>query len=257
MSRSNISPLMRTAFVYLALLLLTLCVMFPISGLVTTGLQPAAHGEFSFRTWVAHSTLVALAVAITGMALSSAIGYAISRSTFLRYTSGLGGALLAQLLPITILLLPILALLFWLGLLDTYGALLIIYLLTALPFCVWQLKRTYSAIPLALEEAAAIDGATPWQFFSRILLPLALPALAITLIFSFLFAWNEYVIGALFLRSPALFTTPPAIPIIRAPLGPDLTTALLIAVPSLLVFLFLSHLLVGGTTSGEARKETK
>jgi len=171
--------------------------------------------------------------------------------------SGLAGALLAQLLPVTILLLPILALLFWLGLLNTYGVLLIIYLLTALPFCIWQMKGAYSAIPLALEEAAAIDGATPWQFLSRILLPLALPALAITLIFSILFAWNEYVIGALLLRSPALFATPPAAPIIRAPLGPELTTALLIAVPSLLVFLFLSHLLAGGTTGDEARKETK
>jgi arabinogalactan oligomer/maltooligosaccharide transport system permease protein len=237
-------------------LLITLCVIFPISGLLTTGLQPAAHGEFSFRTWVAHSALVAFAVAITGTALSSAIGYALSRSRFLRHTSGLAGALLAQLLPVTILLLPILALLFWLGLLDTYGTLLVIYLLTALPFCIWQLKRAHSANPLALEEAAAIDGATPWQFLSRILLPLTLPALAITLIFSFLFAWNEYVIGALFLRNPALFATPPAAPIIRAPLGPDLTTALLIAVPALLVFLFLSHLLARGATGDKARKET-
>src|SRR5262249_4333786 len=107
MSRSTISPLTRMAFIYLALLLLTLCVMFPISDLLATGLQPGTHSEFSFRTWLAHSTFVALAVALTGTALSSAIGYAISRSRFLRHTSGLAAALLAQLLPVTILLLPI------------------------------------------------------------------------------------------------------------------------------------------------------
>jgi arabinogalactan oligomer/maltooligosaccharide transport system permease protein len=76
------------------------------------------------------------------------------------------------------------------------------------PFCIWQLKGYYDTIPLALEESAGIDGCTRWQSFYLVVLPLAAPALVITALFSFMTAWNEYVVAALMLQDVEKFTLP-------------------------------------------------
>ena len=110
--------------------------------------------------------------------------------------------MLAQLLPVAILLTALCLGLVWLGLIVSYLGLFVIYLVTTLPFCIWEMKRNYDTISLSFEEAAEIDGASAWQSFSHILLPLGAPALAVTGLFSLFVAWNEYVIGAIFCGIP-------------------------------------------------------
>lgn len=249
MSRSSVSQLMRMVLSYLALLLLALCVIYPISSLLAVRLRPAAPSPASFLPWLGHTSLVALAVAITGSALASAVGYALSRFRFLRRHASGTGAVFAQLGPAMLFLLPIVALLFWLELIDSYLALFVVYLVTALPFCAWQMKSYYDTVPLALEEAAQLEGATPWQSFSRIVLPLATRALAITALFSLLIAWNEYVIAAIAVRGRDLFSGPPRILMNEAALGFYPAAGLLVAIPALLLFLLLSRLLVARASS--------
>src|SRR5207245_4998393 len=123
-------------------------------------------------------------------------------------SSTLNGLLVTQMFPATILLLPLYLILIKLSLINSYLGVVVIYTATALPFCIWQLKGYYDTIPLALEEAASIDGATRWQSFYRVVLPLAAPALVITALFSFMTAWNEYVVAALILQDVELFTLP-------------------------------------------------
>ena len=204
MIRSSASQFTRTVFTYLTLLLITLCAICFLGPLEAPMHSATARFDTAFLRWLGESSLVALAVAITGLALASAAGYTLSRSRLLRRSSTLGGALLAQLLPATILLAVLCLGLVRLGLIVSYFGLFPIYLVTALPFCIWEMKRNYDTIALSFEEAAEFDGASAWQSFSHILLPLGAPALAVTGLFSLFVAWNEYVIGSIFLRNPAI-----------------------------------------------------
>jgi len=199
--------------------------------------------DTSCLAFLGKSSFVALTVAITGLGLASATGYALSRSRFLRRSSTFGGALLAQLLPAIILLTALCLGLVWLGLMASYLRLLIIFVVTMLPFCIWQMKRNYDAIPISFEEAAEIDGASAWQSFSRILLPLAIPALAITGLFSVFVAWNESVIGAILLSNPGISAPQVFSDKFLSP-APFFAAVLLVAILGTLLFLLVSWFFV-------------
>jgi len=245
--RSSASQLVRTTFIYLAFLLITVCVIYPL-GASAVANPPAASIAHSFLRWLGDASLIALAVAVTGVALASTIGYSLSRAHFLRRSSRLAGALFAQLLPAAILLGLVCVGLVWLGLVGSWLALLVIYLVTALPFCSWQLKRNYDSIPISLEEAAEVEGASAGKSFFSIVLPLAVPALAITFLFSLLAAWNEYLIGGIFLGERGTFAVPG-----RLDFAPQIMTlpavSLLVSLPAVLLFLVLSRLLVSMSSS--------
>src|SRR5690606_4809802 len=150
--------------------------------------------ETPFLRWLFNSILVSLVVTVTGVAFASTAGYALSRFKFAGRGAMLSGLLVTQMFPATMLLLPLYVVLINLHLLNSYLGIIIIYTATALPFCVWQMKGYYDTIPYALEEAARIDGCSPWQAFYKVVFPLAAPALVITALFSFMTAWNEYVV---------------------------------------------------------------
>ncbi len=249
MIRSSASEFTRTVFTYLTLLLITLCAISLLGAFEAPMRSATTRFDTSCLRWLGESSLVALTVAITGLALASAAGYTLSRARFLRRSATLGGALLAQLLPAAILLtVPCLGLV-WLGLVLSYFGLFLIYLVTTLPFCIWEMKRNYDTISLSFEEAAEIDGASTWQSLSRIVFPLGLPGLAATGLFSFFVAWNEYVIGAILLRNPAISGLPLAANGFQLP--PALcSAALLVSIPALLIFLLLSRFLIARLHSG-------
>jgi arabinogalactan oligomer / maltooligosaccharide transport system permease protein len=249
--RSSASQLTRTVFTYLTLLLITVCAIYPLGARSTPGHSTAIPSDTSYLRSLGESSLVALTVAITGLALASAAGYILSRFRFLPLGSTFGRALLAQLVPSTILLAALCFGLVWLGLFVSYLALLIIFLVTTLPFCIWQMKANYDTIPLSFEEAAEIDGASAWQSFSLILLPLGLRALAITGLFSLFAAWNESVIGGILLRNPPTS----ALPVLSNgfQLSPALTSAaLLVSIPAILAFVVFSRFLIASSHSGTA-----
>jgi arabinogalactan oligomer/maltooligosaccharide transport system permease protein len=133
---------------------------------------------------LANSTLVAFVVTLTGVALASTTGYAFSRYSFVGKKAGMLSLLVTQMFPATMLLLPMYIMLVKLHLINTYLGIVIMYSATALPFCIWQMKGYYDTIPTSLEEAGRIDGASQFQIFFRIILPLASPALVITALFS-------------------------------------------------------------------------
>ena len=214
--------------------------------------------EQPFLTWLGNSTLVALAVTVTGVALASIGGYAFSRFRFVGRRSLMLAVLTTQMFPATMLLLPLYVMIAKLGLVNTYFGLTVFYVSTALPFCVWQMKGFYDTIPPALEEAARIDGCTLWQAFLRVILPLAVPGLVITALFSFMTAWSEYIVAAQVMQDEDdVYVAAGAQELSGEyvdPVGALRRRAILVSIPVVIVFLMLSRYLVSGLTLGSVKE---
>src|SRR5688572_669194 len=264
---------------YLILIVAAFVAVYPVLYIVTISLRPEdaqwsrylaivpeeatyeSYGtllrETPFLRWLGNSVLVALVVTLTGVALASTAGYAISRFRFRGRGALMSSLLVTQMFPATMLLLPLYIVLIRLGLLNSYVGLVVIYTATALPFCVWQMKGYYDTIPASLEEAARIDGATSWQTFYKVILPLAAPALVITALFSFMTAWNEYVIAAVVLQDTELFTLPVGLKLFQSQMntqwGLYAAGSLIVSIPVVALFLALSRYLISGLTLGAVK----
>ncbi|MCK4548240.1 MAG: sugar ABC transporter permease [Candidatus Eisenbacteria sp.] len=213
--------------------------------------------EQPFLRWMLNSTIVAAAVTVVGASLASAAGYAFSRYRFKGRHAGLGGLLITQMFPVTMLLLPLYIMLSKLGLVNTFLGLIIAYTATALPFCVWQMKGFYDTIPTSLEEAAALDGCTGPATFLRVILPLALPGLAVTSLFAFITAWSEYLVAAQIIHDQSLLTLPLGLKSFQSNMttewGLYAAGAVIVSVPAVAVFLLASRWLVSGLTLGSVK----
>lgn len=207
-----------------------------------------------FLTWAWNSTLVTLVVVVTGVTLASTAGYAFSRYRFPGRNAGLLSLLVTQMFPATMLILPLYILLAKLNLINTFIGLIVIYLSTALPFCIWQMKGFYDTIPVSLEEAARIDGLGRFAAFYRVILPLAAPALVIVALFSFMTAWTEYIVAAQILYYENLFTLPIGLKSFQSSMSTDwglyAASSLIVSIPAVVLFLALTKYLVGGLTLG-------
>ena len=210
-----------------------------------------------FLRWLANSTLVSLAVTLVGVALAATAGYAFSRYRFRGRDAAMFSLIVTQMFPLTMLLLPLFIMLIKLKLYDSYWGLIVAYSATALPFTTWQMKGYYDTIPVSLEEAASIDGAGPLYTFWRIVLPLAAPALVITALFSFMTAWSEYLVANVLIQDKDLFTLPLGLKMFQSNMevawGLYSAGAVVVSIPVVILFLFLSRWLVSGLTLGSVK----
>ncbi len=214
--------------------------------------------EQPFLRWLGNSLLVSAAVTATGVALASIGGYAFSRFRFVGRQAMMISILTTQMFPATMLLLPLYIMIAKLGLINTFLGLGVFYASTALPFCVWQMKGFYDTIPPSLEEAARIDGCTPWEAFRRVILPLASPGLVITALFSFMTAWSEYIVAAQILQDRAKFTLPLGLKSFQSTMstqwGLYAAASILVSTPVVIIFVLLSRYLVSGLTLGSVKE---
>ena len=215
----------------------------------------------NFVRWLGNSLMVALAVTALGLVLAATAGYAISRFRFFARSALVNTLLVTQIFPATMLLLPIFIILMQLELVNTFLGLGLIYLATILPFGIWQMKSYYDSIPESIEEAAAMDGCTPSETFLRVVLPVASPGLAATALFSFAAAWNEYVVAAIILQDPKLFTLPLGLRDLQMGALPGHAGlfgagALLVSIPMLLLYLLLSRFLVARVQEITGRRQS-
>ena len=131
---------------------------------------------------------------------------------------------------------------------------MLVYATTALPFALFQLRGAFEAIPRDLEEAAMVDGATRWQAFVKVVLPAARPAIAVTCLFAFMSAWNEFILAATFLSREQAFTLPVALQRYvgeyDAAWGHFAAGAIVVSVPVMGIFYAVQKHLVGGLTAG-------
>ena len=191
---------------------------------------------------------------LIGVFFSCTAAYALSRYRFPGRRASLNAFLITQMFPGTLMMIPLYHVIDGLGLLNQIGGLVLVYSTTAIPFCVWNLKGYFDTIPKEIEESALMDGATHLTLFWRIIVPLSRPAIAVTALFSFMTAWNEYILAATFMSDERAYTYPVRL---QQYVGEYTTEwgyfaagALLVSLPVMALFFILQRHLVGGLTAG-------
>jgi arabinogalactan oligomer/maltooligosaccharide transport system permease protein len=211
-----------------------------------------------FGRWMLNSVLVAALTTFLGVLLACTAAYAFSRFRFPGRRAGLMAFLVSQMFPGTLMLIPLYIIIVqWLGLGSSFTALVLVYTVTAIPFCVWMMKGYFDTIPKELEESALIDGASQAVIFFRIVLPLAKPAVAVTALFSFMTSWNEFIQAATFMNREDLYTGPVGLRFFvggySQQWGYFAAGSIIAAIPVMALFLFLQKYLVSGLTAGAVK----
>jgi multiple sugar transport system permease protein len=210
----------------------------------------------SFAANLRDSFIVASAAALTGLGVSVPAAYAFSRFRFPGRRFLMTQFLVINMFPIVLLIIPLFVLMRMLGLLDTYVGIVMGHCTFAIPFAVWMMTSYMNAIPLELDEAAIIDGATRLQTVRLVILPLVMPGIVTTGIYIFVTSWNEYLF-AMMLSGQNVRTVTVALQLFIGEFSVQwgLLTAggTLVALPVTILFLFVQKRLVGGLTAGAVK----
>lgn len=220
-------------------------------------LSPSSDMGARFLRFMWNSFYVSMATTLIGVAIAVPAAYAFSRFRFPGKTFLFFGVLLRNMFPAVVFLMPLFLLMRWLGLVNTHGSLILTYLTFGLPLSIWLLKGFYDNIPIQLEQAARIDGATRFQAFLLIVMPLSAPGIIATAILSFVGAWNEYVYAYTFLNKESLMTLPVGLQRFFAEFATDwpglMAASFIMSVPVVVMFLILQKYFVRALTEGAVK----
>ncbi len=215
------------------------------------------EGSALFFKQLFNSVVVSGLTTVIGIFLATTAAYAFSRFRFGGRDLLLSSFLITQMFPATMVMIPLYVILDHLHLLDTWTGLALVYSTTSLPFCVFMLKGYFDTIPTDLEEAALLDGASRLRIFWSLILPLSKPAIAVTALFSFMTAWNEFILAATFMAKDTSYTLPV---VLRSYVGAKSTDwgafaagAVMVSLPVMALFFALEKHMVGGLTSGSVK----
>jgi len=218
---------------------------------------PEKNRQSDFFLWIWNSFSIVAVTSVISMILAAVSAYAFSRFKFPGRAAGLVFLLTTQMIPASMLLLPLFIMLAQLKMINTALGLIIAYSVSSVPLTIWTLKGYYDTIPVDLEEAALIDGANRFTVFTRIILPLSTPALAIAFLFSFMGGWSEYIVARVVLQRNDMFTWPLGIFTFAQQFtvswGQFSAASVLIAIPVMALFLYSSKWLISGLTLGSVK----
>jgi len=210
-----------------------------------------------FMIWIWNSIIITIVVATIGVVLAATSAYAFSRWKFRFRSAGLVFLLTTQMIPAAMLLIPVYLLLAQLQLTNTYRGLVLAYIVSSIPFSIWILKGYYDTIPVDLEEAAMIDGASRLGTFTRMVLPLSTPALAIVFLFNFMQAWQEFPVAYRVVTKETMWTWTLGINAMQGQFqtewGMYAAGSVLIMLPVVLLFLYSAKWLISGLTLGSVK----
>jgi arabinogalactan oligomer/maltooligosaccharide transport system permease protein len=214
----------------------------------------------TFGLLLKNSVLVALGTSLFAVVLGASAAYAFSRFRFIGRQAGMLGFIVLLMIPSTATLAPLYVLLSQIKLptgdplRTSLVGLAVAYASGTLPFAIWNLKGYFDTVPKELEEAALIDGATVTQTFIRVILPLSAPALAVTVLFSFMTGWTEFVLAWTFLEDPARFTLAMALRSMQGqfatPWSEFAAMSILMSIPIVILFFSMQRYIVSGLTVG-------
>lgn len=201
--------------------------------------------SLSFLGLLRNSLIVSVGAALASIALGSSMAYAFARFHFSGRKAGLFGLLVGTLLPPVALMTPLYILLSIIGIRTSLLGLILVYTSFSMPFCIWNMRAAFQSVSQDLEEAAALDGASAWTRFTRITLPLALPAISVAALVAFLAGYSEFAIGWLFIEKSSNVTLAMALWGARTmgltPWSELAALALLMSIPVILIFIFLQR----------------
>jgi arabinogalactan oligomer/maltooligosaccharide transport system permease protein len=269
----------RQIVTYTLLIVVALFVLLPIWGMLRLAFDGALKGApLDFRFWpetfslaafgkaweapsqslsfpglLRNSLIIAGGAALISVVLGASMAYAFARFRFPGRRTGLFGLLLGVLLPQVAIMTPLYILLSMLGIRASRLGLMVVYTAFAMPFCIWNMRAAFQAVPNELEEAAFLEGATPLVAFWRITLRLALPSIAVAGLMAFLVGYTEFAIGWLFVESGDNVTLAMAVSGmmgISEPWSTLSALAVLMSLPVVLIFVVLQRYLMRGLLIG-------
>lgn len=217
-----------------------------------------------FLLWVWNTIKVSVTTAGISVFLCALGAYAFSRFRFQGRRAGLFTILLVQMFPQTLGMVAIFLIMNWLGDfipwlgLNTHAGLIIVYLGGAMGFNTWLMKGFFDAIPRSLEESAKIDGATPFQAFIRIILPLSRPILAVVFVIQFIFSYSEYILASILLKGKGMYTLSVGMRLFVTQhyddrWGPFAAAGVMGSILVLIVFYSVQRFIVSGLTRGAVK----
>ncbi|MGE5623734.1 MAG: carbohydrate ABC transporter permease [Methanocella sp.] len=269
----------KTLLLYLALVAVTAAVLFPLVWMLSTSLKTEPETFRLPPTWIPRQPTVqsfvtiwklknfaryflntaVVAVAATGLSLLLSVpaSYAFARFRFRGARLLLSLILVTQMLPSILLVIPYFSLMRVLGLLNTHLALILAYASFSLPFCTWMLRGFFATIPKELDEAAMVDGCSRLQAVVRVVVPLAVPGLGATSLFTFLLAWNHYLFSLALATNDNMYTVSVGLGAMmgefRIAWNELMAAALVATIPTLIVYSFLERYFVQGLTGGAVK----
>ena len=202
---------------------------------------------------------IAAIATVIAVVIASMAAYAIARLNFPGKFLILGSALMIAMFPPISIVGPLFNMWRNLGLYDTWPGLIIPYLSFALPLAIYTLTTFFREIPWELEQAAQIDGATPFQAFTKVIVPLAAPGVATTSILVFIFCWNDFLFASALTSTSAAQTVPaalaqfPGASQFNAPYGSIAAAAVIVTIPIIILVLFFQRRIVAGLTAGAVK----
>ncbi len=216
-------------------------------------------GTTQFTRPLLNSIGIGLISTVIAVTLASMAAYAVARLRFPGKTVLIGMALLIAMFPAISLVTPMFSIERAIGLFDTWPGLIIPYVAFGLPLGIYTLSAFFREIPWELEKAAKVDGATPFQAFTRVIAPLAAPGMVTTAILVFLACWNEFLFAISFTSTTSARTAPASLAYFSGssqftvPTGPIAAAAVVITIPIIIFVLFFQRRIVAGLTSGAVK----
>jgi multiple sugar transport system permease protein len=270
----------RSFLSWLLLLPLVILNLFPFAVMLFTALKPGSEVVSNAGAWLPsrfvwqnfidmwnatrfgpallNSVYVAVASSVGAIVVSIPAAYAMSRFKFGLKRPYSDFLLVTQMLSPIVLVLGLFRLVVWLGMVDSINMLVMIYATFQIAFAVWMMHGYFNSIPVDLEESAWLEGASRLRSLVGIFLPLSLPAIAVTGIFTFINAWNEFAVALTLLRKPENFTLPIQVfSLVAGRYEVDwhyvMAATLLATLPVALLFAWLQRYLIGGMAAGAVK----
>lgn len=210
-----------------------------------------------YPTYLSNSATVAIATTLTTIVVSMAAAYALYRLKIPGSGRLAGIILLSYMIPGTLLIVPLYGTLFRLGLIDSHLGLVLVNVAFTAPFCTWLLRGFLLSIPQDLDAAAALDGAGPIRTMTQVIFPLLAPGVATVAVFSFVYAWKEFVFASQFVLSDHLDTLPIGLKAIIGQYTVDwglvMAGAVFTLLPTVILFALVGRFFVGGLMSGASK----
>ncbi|MEU1164507.1 carbohydrate ABC transporter permease [Streptomyces sp. NPDC005921] len=205
-----------------------------------------------------NSLLAALGAAVIAVLLATPMAYVMARRRTALSRAATGWVVVSQAFPFVLVIIPLFLVLKNLRLIDSLSGLVLVYVVWALPFALWMLVGYVRAVPVELEEAAAVDGAGRLRTLVSVTAPLLAPGIVATGLFAFVTAWNEFFFALVLLKTPEKQTLPVVLTHFIgaegvADLGPLAAAAFLATLPSLLVFALVQRRITGGMLAGAVK----
>ena len=266
------------AFLMLMQLLLAAIVLLPFFWMLSVSLKPPAEPfaipaklwpdnptlnnyvtafRPEFRIYFLNSLVVSLSTVVITVTLGLLAAYSFTRAQLAAISALIGLVVLAQMFPHSAIIIPIYKMMRSANLLNTYWSLILAYVSVTLPVAIWMLRGFLLKLPAALEESAAIDGATPMRVFWDIVVPLSRPGLIATSVYVLIVTWQEFLFALSFTSTKEMRTLPVGLNDFIGQYGIRygelMASSVMVSLPVMAIFFFLQRYFVAGVTAGAVK----